>query len=96
MIVVADTSPINYLILLGHVEILPEIYGEVLIPQAVYDELQDSDAPTEVRCVALSTPDMAADQRHYLPTGPVIGSSGSRRTGRHPARGIGQGRPANY
>ena len=49
MIVVADTSPINYLVLLGHIEVLPKIYGEVLIPQAVYDELQDSDAPAEVR-----------------------------------------------
>ena len=49
MIVVADTSPINYLVLLGHIEILPKIYGEVLIPQAVYDELQDKDAPAEVR-----------------------------------------------
>lgn len=49
MIVVADTSPINYLVLLGHIEILPKIYGEVLIPQAVLDELQDSDAPAEVR-----------------------------------------------
>ena len=49
MIVVADTSPINYLILIGHIEILPAIYGEVLVPQAVIDELQDSDAPSEVR-----------------------------------------------
>jgi len=49
MIVVADTSPINYLVLLGHIEILPKIYGEILIPQAVYDEIQDTDAPAEVR-----------------------------------------------
>jgi len=49
MIVVADTSPINYLVLIGHIEILPKIYGEVLVPQAVIDELQDRDAPTEVR-----------------------------------------------
>jgi predicted nucleic acid-binding protein len=48
MIVVADTSPINYLILIGHIEILPKIYGEVLVPQAVIDELQDRDAPAEV------------------------------------------------
>ena len=33
MIVVADTSPINYLVLLGHIEILPKIYGEVLYPR---------------------------------------------------------------
>jgi predicted nucleic acid-binding protein len=56
MIVVADTSPINYLVLLGHIEILPKIYGEVLIPQAVLDELQDSDAPADVRAWASAPP----------------------------------------
>jgi predicted nucleic acid-binding protein len=55
MIVVADTSPINYLILIEHIEILPAIYGEVLVPQAVIDELQDRDAPSEV-CNWLSAP----------------------------------------
>jgi predicted nucleic acid-binding protein len=30
MIVVADTSPINYLILTGHIEIVQAIYGECL------------------------------------------------------------------
>lgn len=56
MIVVADTSPINYLVLLGHIEILPKIYGEVLIPQAVFDELQDSDAPADVRAWVSAPP----------------------------------------
>jgi predicted nucleic acid-binding protein len=42
MIVVADTLPLNYLVLLGYIEILPKIYGEVLIPQAVLDGLQGS------------------------------------------------------
>ena len=56
MIVVADTSPLNYLVLLGHIEILPKIYGEVLIPQAVLDELQDSDAPVEVRAWVSTLP----------------------------------------
>lgn len=49
MIIVADTSPLNYLVLVGQVEILSKIYGEVLIPQAVLDELRDSEAPAEVR-----------------------------------------------
>ena len=49
MIVVADTSPLNYLVLLGHIEILAKIYAEVVVPQTVLDELRDSDAPTEVR-----------------------------------------------
>jgi predicted nucleic acid-binding protein len=49
MIVVADTSPLNYLVLLGNIEILAKIYGEVVVPQTVLDELQDNDAPAEVR-----------------------------------------------
>jgi predicted nucleic acid-binding protein len=49
MIVVADTSPLNYLVLLGHIEILEKIYAEVVVPQTVLDELQDSEAPAEVR-----------------------------------------------
>jgi predicted nucleic acid-binding protein len=49
MIVVADTSHLNYLVLLGHIEILAKIYGEVMVPQAVLEELQDSDSPADVR-----------------------------------------------
>ncbi len=56
MIVVADTSPINYLVLLGHVKILPQMYGDVLIPQTVLEELQDSDAPAMVRAWLLEKP----------------------------------------
>ena len=52
MIVVADTSPLNYLVLLGHIEILAKIYDDVLVPQAVLEELQDSEAPAEVRAWA--------------------------------------------
>ena len=39
MIVVADTSPLNYLVLLGHIEILAKIYAEIVVPQTVLDEL---------------------------------------------------------
>ena len=35
MIVVADTSPINYLVLIKEIEILPKLYGKVVIPQTV-------------------------------------------------------------
>ena len=35
MIVVADTSPLNYLIRSGYVWIIPELFGEVIVPQAV-------------------------------------------------------------
>jgi predicted nucleic acid-binding protein len=59
MIVVADTSPVNYLMLLGHIEILAKIYVEVVVPQTVLDELQDNDAPAKVRAW-FSAPGMAA------------------------------------
>jgi predicted nucleic acid-binding protein len=49
MIVVADTSPLNYLILIEQIDLLPALYCEVLIPPAVQDEMLDPDAPPPVR-----------------------------------------------
>jgi predicted nucleic acid-binding protein len=31
--VVADTSPLNYLVLIGEVDLLAQLYGEVLVPE---------------------------------------------------------------
>lgn len=56
MIVVADTSPLNYLILLGHTELLPGLFGRVLVPDAVLIEMQHPDAPPEVRTWAAAPP----------------------------------------
>jgi predicted nucleic acid-binding protein len=49
MIVVADTSQINYLLLIGEIEILTKMYGTVVIPYAVREELLRSSAPEIVR-----------------------------------------------
>lgn len=49
MIVVADTSPINYLIQIEQVSVLSRLYGRVLIPPAVFQELTHPSAPSEVR-----------------------------------------------
>lgn len=56
MIVVADTSPLNYLIRLGHPDVLQEIYSRVLVPHAVLTEMQHPDAPPEVRAWASAPP----------------------------------------
>lgn len=40
MIVIADTSPLHYFILLEHPEILQKLYGRVIIPEAVALELK--------------------------------------------------------
>lgn len=45
MIVIADTTPLNYLILIDEIEVLPKLYGRVVIPEAVREELLRSGAP---------------------------------------------------
>jgi predicted nucleic acid-binding protein len=56
MIVIADTTPLNYLILIGHSGVLSKLYGRVLIPQAVYRELQQDRTPTVVRAQIAAQP----------------------------------------
>ncbi|HUE00379.1 MAG TPA: hypothetical protein VMR62_12465 [Bryobacteraceae bacterium] len=33
-VVISDTSPLNYLILIGQADLLPALYTEVIIPQS--------------------------------------------------------------
>jgi predicted nucleic acid-binding protein len=56
MIVVADTTPLNYLLLIGHIEVLPALYQSVLIPHEVHKELQRPGTPLTVRAWASSLP----------------------------------------
>jgi len=39
MLIVSDTTPIITLMKMGHLDILKQLYGKVLIPNAVYMEL---------------------------------------------------------
>ena len=47
--IVADTTPLNYLILIQATDILPELYRTVLIPPAVKPELAHANTPAVVR-----------------------------------------------
>ncbi|MGH9854759.1 MAG: hypothetical protein ACREBD_33425 [Blastocatellia bacterium] len=49
MIVISNTTPLRYLIELGRTDILPALFGQVLIPQAVFDELHDPKTPQMVK-----------------------------------------------
>lgn len=49
MIVVSDTSPICYLLLIGEVELLPKLYGQVIIPRIVQQELSHERSPIAVK-----------------------------------------------
>lgn len=48
-LVVTDTSPINYLVQIGQVELLEKLFGTVIVPQTVVMELQRPQAPAKVR-----------------------------------------------
>lgn len=57
MIVVSDTSPINYLVLIGQINLLPELFQQIIIPQAVQAELSDALAPLPIRTWIAVLPD---------------------------------------
>ena len=69
MIVIADTSPINYLVLIDAVEVLPALYGRVLVPPSVCAELQRARASDRVRTwIAQPPPGWRYAHRADLPT----------------------------
>ena len=56
VLVVADTTPLNYLILIGHINILGSLFVKVLVPEGVLDELDHPKAPLEVKLWSRSLP----------------------------------------
>jgi predicted nucleic acid-binding protein len=48
-VVVADTGPLHYLVLIGQIDVLPRLFTSVAVPEAVAAELRHYKAPTEVR-----------------------------------------------
>jgi predicted nucleic acid-binding protein len=48
MIVIADTTPLNCLVLIGESELLPTLYGGVAIPMAMLMELRSRGIPAPV------------------------------------------------
>lgn len=49
MIVIADTSPINYLVLINENDLLPLTFNTVVVPSAVWAELQAAGSPAAVK-----------------------------------------------
>ncbi len=49
MIIVSNTTPLHYLILIGEQNLLPTLFGRVLIPPSVVIELQRPETPEAVR-----------------------------------------------
>jgi len=49
VIVVADASPLRYLILIEHAHVLRALFGEVIVPPGLLTELTNERTPQEVR-----------------------------------------------
>jgi predicted nucleic acid-binding protein len=56
MIVVSDTTPLNYLILVDAADVLPNLFGQVYAPSAVLKELSHARSPELVRTWAGGPP----------------------------------------
>ena len=55
-VVISDTTPLHYLILIGQDGILQKLYGEIMVPPAVLQELGHPSAPGEISGWAKSPP----------------------------------------
>ena len=65
-LVIADTGPINYLILIGHIDILPALFQRVILPAIVRDELKHQKAPPAVQHWIANPPPWAeVHQTHH-------------------------------
>jgi predicted nucleic acid-binding protein len=49
MIVVSDTSPVNYLLLIDQIDLLPRLFQQIIIPDVVRKEMLDPLAPPALR-----------------------------------------------
>src|ERR1035437_6659575 len=57
MIVVADTGPINFLVLIEAVDVLQPLYTHVVVPETVAGELRSAGAPPAVQTWIAQPPD---------------------------------------
>jgi len=56
MLVVADASPVNVLVRIQHIEVLPRLFGRIVIPPAVEREMLHPSTPKEVSTWLASRP----------------------------------------
>lgn len=49
MIIISDTTPLHYLILLEKSDLLEKLFGKIIIPEAVFREMQHEGTPEFVR-----------------------------------------------
>jgi predicted nucleic acid-binding protein len=70
LLVVADTSPIRYLVQIDQIDLLARLFEEIVVPLVVADELRHPSAPEAVRAWINQPPD-------WLKVLPVTGTTDS-------------------
>ncbi len=61
MIVVSDISLLNYLILIGYQDVLAAFFGQIIILEAVLNELQCAKTPEKIKNWFITKPDCLKD-----------------------------------
>lgn len=56
MIIISDTTPLHYLILLEKADLLEKLFGKIIIPEAVFTEMQHAGTPELVRLWIAAAP----------------------------------------
>ena len=75
MIVVSDTSPLNYLILINCSDLLPALFGRVFTVPAVILELAHDRSPALVRAWASAPPTWLIVKEPTNPGSPSVSST---------------------
>jgi predicted nucleic acid-binding protein len=68
MIIICDTSPIRYLLLIDQIDLLPQLYGQIIIPHEVHDEMQSANAPLELQQWIANPPTWLSVQNVTIPS----------------------------
>jgi predicted nucleic acid-binding protein len=66
-LVVADTGPIRYLVLTEQIEVLPRLFGRIILPASVIGELTHAGAPPAVSTWARALPPWVEVRRTSVP-----------------------------
>ena len=54
--IISNTTPINYLVLIDQIAVLHHLYARIIIPQAVFGELQEEGTPAKVKAWVAAHP----------------------------------------
>jgi predicted nucleic acid-binding protein len=67
MIVIADASPLRYIVLIQEVHLLPILYGTIVLPPGVLSELTQENSPKPVRLWMEDLPEWVTVKQPRLP-----------------------------